>query len=319
MVTNQKGLAAFERHYQELFGKRSESLLASLVKPHPLVLLIDPHHTQQVKQQWLDKGLAWTPLVWFPTAVLWPADVPMGTLLPGVTEGWIYPLSPSSLVPVVALSAKASDTVFDACAAPGGKTVALVVGVTAKQPWQTKSIQDRPVVANDLSPERVKRLKAVVRQFNLHEVVEVNQGPAEIVARRIDRQFTKILIDAPCSSEAHVLASPKHSSQWSHKRIKQLQQRQTNLIIALLLLLTPGGRLVYSTCAITPEENEQVCARVMSVIDPSYHMIPIDFSATVPGNEALAGYGMETECGWRVWPDIHGFDPMFVAVWERKK
>ena len=77
-------------------------------------------------------------------------------------------------------------------------------------------------------------------------------------------QYDKILLDAPCSSEAHVLTSEKHLKQWSVKRTKGLAQIQYKMLASALIALKPGGRLVYSTCSISPLENDDVIKKIIS-------------------------------------------------------
>lgn len=273
----EKGKTAFLAHYRQLFGDRLEPLLTSELRP-PCVL-VRPDQLETVKQLWLAQGYSWQPVTTFTAAIHWPKEATKGIVLPGYTQGYVYPLSQSSLLPVTRLEIQPADEVLDACAAPGGKTLALAM--TAER-----------VVANDLSPGRVRRLKKVIRDFGVADRVEVMQQPMEILARRIDRQFDKVLIDAPCSSELHVWHSPKHLAQWTHKRIEGLKKRQLNLIQACLPLVKPGGRLVYATCALTPEENEAVVSQVKA-----------DGFLTLPEE--------------RIWPDQDHLEPIFTMAWDR--
>lgn len=298
-----KGKEAFINHYQSLFGDRTPGLLAALEVAHLPVFFVKEEKREELQETWQRFGFSWKELPWFPQAIQWPDDVPFGKKMPGSQEGWLYPLSPSSLIPIVALEVQSSNQVLDACAAPGGKTLAL-----AKQLHNPAT----QLIANDVSSDRVVRLRRVLRDFSLGEV-EVRFGPAEYVARRFPESFDRILVDAPCSSEAHVWRSPDHLSQWTHKRIEQLHDRQFNLVTSLMAALKPGGRLVYSTCALTPEENEQVVNRVLEQT-PRVQLVSLTH---VPGHEGMAGYGEITTKVRRVWPDTDTMEPMFMAAFEK--
>ncbi len=302
-----KGKAAFDMYYQNLFPDTYADIVQCLQQDFYPVFLVREDRWDELRELWLKQGYEWQELSWMKGVISWPKNVPLGTGLPGIEEGWIYPLSPSSLLPVRALNVQMSDFCFDACAAPGGKTIAVAMHLAA---------QSKAMTANDLSPARSIRLRRNIRQFGLTDRVDFTTGPAEIIARRSDHAFDKILIDAPCSSEGHVLASPTHMDQWSYKRIKVLRKRQISLLTSLLPKLTPSGRLVYATCALTPEENEQVVAEVLAQCGQQYQLVKVDWTG-YPGSDGMVGYGIDPALVHRVWPHLDHLEPMFVAVFER--
>ncbi len=300
-----KGALAFENHYRQVFGKRYEGLYNSCFQVFYPWFLVRADMWEEIKKQWREVHLP-VKETWFPYCLEWPEGVEKGRVLPGVAEGFVYPLSSSSLLPVYALSVQPDDVILDACAAPGGKTVAI-----AQQLDFSKGF----LASHDISAERLKRLRWMLQRFGISDI-ELWQGVAETLYRRTDKLFTKILVDAPCSSEVHVLNSEKHIGQWSEKRIKTLHRRQVNMITALLPLLTDGGRLVYSTCALTPEENEMVVNEVLAQMGKEYALVAIDWK-DLPGENGLPDYGIDPALLRRVWPDTQGLEPMFVAAFER--
>jgi len=74
-------------------------------------------------------------------------------------------------------------------------------------------------------------------------------------------RYDRILLDAPCSSERHLVRSPGHLAEWSPNRTKILAQQALAMLCAALEALKPGGTLVYSTCSISPDENEGLLER----------------------------------------------------------
>ena len=149
---------------------------------------------------------------------------------------------PVSLVPCLALDPKKDDKLLDMCAAPGTKTF-IMSFLTENEAY---------ITANDISAFRVKRLKGIVNKYSL-SVEVLNQS-----GRKIDGNFDKILLDAPCSGEGMVNKKEKLFEHWSEKRLRLLAKKQKKLISHAFSLLNPGGTLVYSTCTFEPEENEEV-------------------------------------------------------------
>jgi 16S rRNA C967 or C1407 C5-methylase (RsmB/RsmF family) len=249
-----RGKEAFLEYYSKLlphFANPADLETYLSARNHP-VLLFSPQHEEELKKTWHQAGLTWKPLDWYKYALYWPQEVPAGTSLPGYKEGWIYSLNPASLLPVVALKPQTGDSILDVCAAPGGKTLAITNLVN---PAKTL------IVANDFSAVRARQAKAVLRMFG-YEHIPVYHQPAQSLAKTIPDQFDRILIDAPCSSEKHVFNSKMHLKIWSPQRIAKLSQLQQEIISSLIPLLKPGGTMVYSTCALAPQENEEVIAKV---------------------------------------------------------
>ncbi|TML64648.1 MAG: RsmB/NOP family class I SAM-dependent RNA methyltransferase [Actinobacteria bacterium] len=168
----------------------------------------------------------------------------------GATElfqrGYVYIQNASSLVPVLALEPRPGDAILDVSAAPGGKAahIASVVGGEAEL-W-----------LNDAIKSRLVRLREVVETFRV-EPHRITSFPGQYVDKFVDRRFDRILLDAQCTGEGRVdLRRPNALQFWSTKRINEYSRLQQRMLMASFKLLEPGGVLVYSTCTISPEENE---------------------------------------------------------------
>ena len=227
---------------------------AYLSTRNPQVILVSPYHEDKIKKLWQKQKLTWTPLAWFPHTLLWPENADLGQSLPGFTQGWLYPLNPSSLLPILALDPKPSDAILDASAAPGGKTIAMANYLFPHSP---------NIVANDVSRPRFKRLCTALKLFGYPQIATLS-SPIQTLSQKLNKSFTKILLDAPCSSEKHVYNSKFHLKIWSPKRINTLCQLQSVLIKSLLPFLGSNGRLIYSTCALAPAENEDTANKILS-------------------------------------------------------
>lgn len=165
-----------------------------------------------------------------------------------VAEGAIYIQNEASWLPVVALDPKPGEAILDMCAAPGGKT-SHIAALTDNGGTLT---------ANDNSKPRLLKLQANMER--LHAKAEYTLYDATRLDRSFEGQlFDKILLDAPCSGEGLInLANEKNLDTWSVAHIRRLAMLQKRLILTAWRLLKPGGRLVYSTCTMAPEENEAV-------------------------------------------------------------
>ncbi|HTX71337.1 MAG TPA: 16S rRNA methyltransferase, partial [Rectinemataceae bacterium] len=115
--------------------------------------------------------------------------------------------------------------------------------------------------------------------------------------------YDAILLDAPCSSERHVLADARALEEWSPARSRNLAARQWALLSSAFLMLKPGGCLVYSTCSLAPQENQGVVARLEGKYGGEF-----DFDPPEDGRCERAGAGM------LMLPDrAGGAGPMFVC------
>ena len=207
-----------------------------------------------------------------------------------------YSLDAASVYPVQNLAWEEGLVCADFCASPGGKSLAAIFAARGLGQW----------MCSDLSPARVKRLKAVLHDCLPTEVlqrVRVLQGDASRWGMRFPETFDRVLVDAPCSGERHMLEKPEELARWSAKGSKRLSVRQHALLCAGLDSLKPGGRLIYSTCSISPIENDGVIEKLMKSRKDQ-------FSVIAP----VASEGEATEHGWILLPDICGCGPIYFSV-----
>jgi 16S rRNA C967 or C1407 C5-methylase (RsmB/RsmF family) len=199
-----------------------------------------------------------------------------------------YRLDAASVSAAQALRLPDAGLVLDACAAPGGKTLVLA----------SRLPEGTGILANELSSERRRRLSDVLDAHlpaALRSRVTVSGFDAAAAgARQSERgRFAAILLDAPCSSERHVLASGKALKEWSPARVKFLAQRQWSLLSSCFLLLADGGSLVYATCALSPAENDGPMARLFKKYGESVALdILEDESALGAGEAERSAYGV---------------------------
>lgn len=304
----QTGKTAFLAYYQQFFKDEKDfsDWQKSLETPTLPILRFNPNDEQQLKELWQQAGLTWQTLSWYKYALIWPKEAPIKTVLPGFKEKLFYPMNAASLLPALALEAGPGDLVLDACAAPGGKAMVI------------DDFLDRKghLIANDLSSGRRGTMRQIFSNYH-KEHIEVWGQKAETLFYKYPNYFDKILVDAPCSSEKHILNEEKELKKWSENRVKTLAKRQKNLLKAVWRTLKPGGTLVYSTCAVTPEENEEVVSDFLQHNrDVQLQPITLDI-----GHAGLKSYvhGFDEKLVKRIQPQLDNLDPMFVAKFKKIK
>jgi 16S rRNA (cytosine1407-C5)-methyltransferase len=161
-------------------------------------------------------------------------------------EGRLYIQNLSSMVAPVLLAPKPEETVLDLAAAPGGKTL-MLAGMMQNTGWLS---------AVELQRERFFRLCDNLKHqgvTNAHTYMTDGRS----VGKKCPLMFDRILLDAPCSSEARFKThEPKSMSYWSVHKVKETSKLQRRLLLSAFDALKPGGKLLYSTCSFSPEENE---------------------------------------------------------------
>ena len=223
----------------------------------------------------------------------------------------IYLMDPASEIVAKALQVKASDTVLDMCAAPGGKSLILAeeMSFDAKQNWH---LPPGELICNEISEGRRDRLTRVLTEHVSKEkrmFLHVKGLDGNQYGLRQPGHYDRILADVPCSGERHLLENQKEFEAWPEKRTKNLSVRQYSLLSAAWLAVKVDGRIVYSTCSLSPIENDGVVAKLVKKRAPA--VLRLDFLKQYDFLE-------ETEFGYQVLPDTCGFGPMYFSVLEKK-
>ncbi|NQU66329.1 MAG: RsmB/NOP family class I SAM-dependent RNA methyltransferase [Candidatus Marinimicrobia bacterium] len=168
-------------------------------------------------------------------------------------NGNIYLINPSSMLPPLVLNPKPSDLVLDLTAAPGSKT--LIMAWLMKNQGQISAVENVKY--------RFHKLKANLERNGVTNT-KLFLKDGTTIWKYCPERFDKILLDAPCSTEARFQTNnPKSFAFWSEKKIKEMNRKQRKLLFSAIQSLRPGGELVYSTCAFSPEENEEPIDRIL--------------------------------------------------------
>lgn len=214
-------------------------------------------------------------------------------------DGLIEPyfMDDASIETALLLPVEEGNEILDMCAAPGGKTIVLLSRLNGTG----------RLVSNDRSPDRRERMRRAIAS----SCPEKWRSASTITGHDASRwglyekeAYDAILLDAPCSSERHVLTSPEHYRMWSPSRPKRLKAQQFAMLSSAFLALRHGGFLLYSTCSINPEENEEIIARLMK-----------RHPGEVEEAKIMLTDGEKREHGMIVLPDTaKGRGPMYAAL-----
>lgn len=180
-------------------------------------------------------------------------------------EGRLYIQNLSSMLAPLILAPRPGEQVLDLAAAPGGKTL-MMAGMMENRGW---------ISAVEPVKERFHRLKRNIENAGA-EIVHAYRKDGRSVGRACPAMFDRVLLDAPCSSEAKFSTlNPKSYAYWSPRKVKESQRLQKRLILSAWQSLRPGGRLLYSTCSFAPEENEAVVDYLLGKA-PEAMLLPIE-------------------------------------------
>ena len=175
--------------------------------------------------------------------------------------GLFYMQEPSAQYPVILLNPRPGETVLDLCAAPGGKS-SQIAGF-----MQNRGL----LISNEINPSRAAILNGNMERMGVRNAVITNMSP-ETLCPLFPEFFDAILVDAPCSGEGMFRREPNAISEWSPEAVKSCAIRQYAILNSAGKCVRQGGRIVYSTCTFSKEENEDIIDHFLSE-NPDYSLI----------------------------------------------
>lgn len=193
--------------------------------------------------------------------------------------------------------------ILDCCAAPGGKTAAMAT-----------RLPEAAIFAAELHPHRARLLRQMAPQSNVQVVT------ADALRLPFGAEFDRVLADVPCSGTGTLARNPEIKWRLKPDDLKNLQQRQVAILTAAMRHVAPGGRLVYSTCSLEPEENEQVVEWALKQ-NSDFHLLPVreDLLRLQQSDELVCKDvdQLVSEKFLRTIPGMQPCDGFFAAVFER--
>jgi 16S rRNA (cytosine967-C5)-methyltransferase len=196
-------------------------------------------------------------------------------------------------------------SILDCCAAPGGKTLAIA----DQNPNST-------ITAVELHPHRARLLQKLL----LPHASRIQIVNADAQHLPVSSRFDRVLADVPCSGTGTLARNPEIKWRLTFDDFGELAQRQLAIFRSALAQVAPGGRLIYSTCSLEPEENEDVIAQALAE-NPAFRLIDcrkeVELLKTTgdltwPDSESLTRGSY-----LRTLPGVHPCDGFFAAILER--
>ncbi len=200
------------------------------------------------------EGFRLTPLPWLAEGFQVPAEQRAAlTRCTALAQGRIFLQNPASLVAALALDPEPGEGILDLAAAPGGKTLHLAALMGNRG----------QIAAVEAVRERFFKLRANLERGGV-EIAKTYLMDGRAVGHKVPGRFDRVLLDAPCSSEARFhLERPESWRHWSPRKIREMARKQRGLLDSGFRALKPGGVLLYCTCSFAPEENEAVVSGLL--------------------------------------------------------
>ena len=209
------------------------------------------------------------------------------------------------------LDAKRGEMVVDFCAGAGGKT--LAIGAAMRSTGR--------LYAFDTSAHRLDAFKSRLKRSGLSNV-----HPAAIAHERDDRvkrltgKMDRVLVDAPCTGLGTLRRNPDLKWRQNMQAVEEMAVKQAAILQSASRMLKSGGRIVYATCSVLPQENEAIAA-AFSTANPD--LVPLSAGEVlaelkVEGAASLCSGGDNNQLYLRLWPHRHATDGFFAAVWQKK-
>jgi 16S rRNA (cytosine967-C5)-methyltransferase len=292
--------------WTKLFGKeRTIALMQANNRPAPLTCaVLEEETTDRVAEALRKSGLEVAPGRWLRGALQISGGNPGSS--GAYHEGQINFQDEASQMVAHLVDARDPQTILDACAAPGGKTMILA---------RAAGPQGR-VIAGDIHEHRLRMIQQQLKRTHAKNV-----SLAALDATRplpFSERFDRVLMDAPCSGTGTLSRNPEIRWRLKGEDLIEAHRSQTAMLRNSLAAAGKSGRVVYSTCSLEPEENENVVAAVLGEA-PEWQVIS--------GQAALARHLRNTEMSerffaddgfFRTFPPEHGIDGFFAAVLARR-
>ena len=295
------------RPLKEQLGDEFDALAKSFQEPGTLDLRVNDLNEKrsEVHKELSAAGIASEPTPFSPWGLRLQGK-PSLAKVKAFERGAVEVQDEGSQLLALLLDAHRGEMVVDFCAGAGGKT--LAIGAAMRNTGR--------LYALDTSAHRLDALKPRLARSQLSNV-----HPAAIAHERDDRvkrlagKIDRVLVDAPCSGLGTLRRNPDLKWRQKPEGIADVAVLQTAILDSAARLLKSGGRLVYATCSVLPQENEDI-ANAFSAAHPDFVQVPVLDELT-----RLKVANAQTLCSGqflRLWPHRHGTDGFFATIWVRK-
>ena len=295
-----------ERWLARFGEKRTVALLQANNRPPRLCCaVIDPGEKSSISESLRGEGFEVLPGRWLDSAIALSGGDPARSEV--FREGKISVQDEASQMVARLVDARPGDTVLDVCSAPGGKAGILARSVAP----------GGHVIAADVHEHRLRSAREQMSRTGTTNVWWLALDAAQTLP--FAEAFQRILLDAPCSGTGTLARNPEIKWRLQPDDLQQARRRQTTMLRQALAKLGRGGRLVYATCSLEPEENEQVVREVISE-DAGVRIVPGSTALQPWLRDGAAPASLfDANRFFRTFPPESGTDGFFAAVLERSE
>ena len=233
----------FLERMQTQLGEEYGAFLATLDRPRAVALRYNPLKGAAPAMEFQREPVPWEPMGHYYDPEARPG------LHPFHEAGVYYLQEASAMAPVALLDPQPGERILDLCAAPGGKST-QIAGRMGGEGF---------LLCNEYSPKRAKILSRNIERLGVANALVTNEDTGNL-ARKLPGFFHRVLVDAPCSGEGMFRKEEAAVTDWSEETVRMCARRQAEILDNAAALVSPGGRLVYSTCTFAPEEDEEAVA-----------------------------------------------------------
>ncbi|HZU89610.1 MAG TPA: RsmB/NOP family class I SAM-dependent RNA methyltransferase [Stellaceae bacterium] len=292
-------------HLERAFGADLERELAALNGPAPVDLRVNPlkGDREEVRRRLIAEGVAAEPTPFSPLGLRLRARAPLSGLV-AFKEGLVEVQDEGSQVAALLADARPGMRVVDFCAGAGGKSLALAALMRNRG----------KLVACDVSARRLERAGMRLRRAGVNNVERrVIAGEHDKWVKRHKESFDRVFVDVPCLGTGTWRRNPDAKWHVGPADLAELMARQRDILKSAARLVRPGGRLVYATCSLLCEEDEDQ-AEVFLAERPDFALVP----AAEAWCETIGGMMPGDGPYLRLSPARHGTDGFFVAIFARR-
>ena len=276
----------FMERMQGQLGEEYGAFLSSLQRPRAVALRFNPLKGEIPVLPFVGSPVPWEPMGYY-------YDPEQRPGLHVYHEAGVYYLQEASaMAPVALLDPQPGESICDLCAAPGGKSTQIAGRLRGRG----------MLLCNEINPKRARILSRNIERLGISNAVVTGETPA-VLSKRLPGFFNRVLVDAPCSGEGMFRKEEAAVTDWSPEAVQMCARRQGEILDCAAQLLKSGGRLVYSTCTFSPQENEEA---VLQFLERHPEFVPEPVEA--PWFQE-SGKGM-----YRLWPHKLLGEGHFAAV-----
>jgi 16S rRNA (cytosine967-C5)-methyltransferase len=296
--------AWLEPHLDAVFGSGLEGEMAALNAPAPTDLRVNVLKTDReiARTALAAEGVAADPTPLSPVGLRLRRRVPLGNLA-AFKEGLVEVQDESSQIAALLADARPGMRVVDFCAGAGGKTLALAAGMSNRG----------KLVACEVSAWRLERSARRLRRAGVNNVERrALSDERDKWVKHHKASFDRVFVDVPCLGTGTWRRNPDAKWRSRPEDLAELVVRQQQILRSAARLVRPGGRLVYATCSLLREEDEDQAEAFLEAA-PDFVPLPVARAWA----EAIGGDCPGGEQYLRLTPARHGTDGFFVAIFER--